>query len=149
MPSLVIKIVDSNLCFLWKKWRKITVCLEEYVHVRGKMNSNRYKISFRLKISLRCSVNSLFVFTWIEAKWNSKRYGSHIGHCADSLDVAINAHVCLKLNGVWISYWSLWQKSNFISGDKYHVNTTWNEMQWFNNFFQWLSDNFLDKQLEN
>ena len=35
----------------------------EYVHIRGEMNSNRYEISFRLKISLRCSVSSLLVFT--------------------------------------------------------------------------------------
>ena len=86
------------------------------------MNSNRYGISFRLKISLQCSVSSLLVFTWAEAKWNSKRYGLHIGHfdqnefqtgirfscehnlpkakwiSADSLDVAINAHVRLKVN---------------------------------------------------
>ena len=27
--------------------------------MRGEMNSNRYEISFRLKISLRCSVSSL------------------------------------------------------------------------------------------
>ena len=44
------------------------------------MNSSQYETSFRLKISLRCSVNSLLVFPWIEAKWNSKRYGFHIGH---------------------------------------------------------------------
>ena len=48
--------------------------------MRGEMNSNRYDISFRLKISLRCSVSSLFVFTWIKLKWNSKRYGFHIGY---------------------------------------------------------------------
>ena len=46
----------------------------EYVHMRDKMNSNRYEISFRLNISLRCSVNSLLVFMWTEAKSNSKRY---------------------------------------------------------------------------
>ena len=46
--------------------------------MRGEMNSNRYEISFRLKISLRCLVSSLLVFPWIEAKWNSKRYGFHI-----------------------------------------------------------------------
>ena len=74
-----------------------------------------------LKISLRFSVSSLFVFTWIEAKWNSKRYGFHIVNLtemkfqtgmrfscehnlpetkwisADSLDIAFNAHVRLKL----------------------------------------------------
>ena len=52
----------------------------EYVHMRGEMNSNRHEISFRLKISLRCSVSSLLVFTWIEVKWTSKRYGFYIGH---------------------------------------------------------------------
>ena len=52
----------------------------EYVHMRGEMKANRYEISFRLKILLRCSVSSLLVFTWIEVKWNSKRYGFHIGH---------------------------------------------------------------------
>ena len=92
------------------------------VHMRGKMNSNQYEISFRLKISLQCSVSFLLVFTWIEAKYNSKRYGFHVGHfdrneisnrheascehnlpktkwiSAGSLDVAFNAHVRLKLN---------------------------------------------------
>ena len=29
---------------------------------------------------------------------------------------------------VWTSYRSFWQKRNFISGDKYHVNTTRNEI---------------------
>ena len=48
--------------------------------MRSEMNSNRYEISFRLKISLQCSVSSLPVLTWIEAKWNSKRYGFSIGH---------------------------------------------------------------------
>ena len=52
----------------------------ECVHRRGEMNSNRYEILFRLKTSLRCSVSSLHVFTWTEAKWNSKRYWFHIGH---------------------------------------------------------------------
>ena len=52
----------------------------QYVHMRGEMNSNRYETSFRLKISLQCSVSSLLVFTWIEAKWNSKSYGFHIGN---------------------------------------------------------------------
>ena len=46
----------------------------EYVHMRDKMNSNRYEISFRLNISLQCSVNSLLVFMWIEAKSNSVHF---------------------------------------------------------------------------
>ena len=48
--------------------------------MRGEINSKRYVISFRLKISLRFSVISVLAFKWIEAKWNSKRYGFHIGH---------------------------------------------------------------------
>ena len=75
---------------LLKLWKKIVIislgektCIKyylEYVHMRGEMNSNRYEISIRLKISLPCSVNSLLVFTWIETKWYSRRYGFHIGH---------------------------------------------------------------------
>ena len=38
--------------------------------MRGEMNSNGYEISFRLKISLRCSFSSLLVSTWSQAKWN-------------------------------------------------------------------------------
>ena len=64
----------------WENFAKEFTSDFEYVHIRNEMNSNRYEISFRLKISLRCSVSSLLVFTWIEAKWNSKRYGFHIGH---------------------------------------------------------------------
>ena len=74
----------------------------EYVHMRGEMNSNRHEISFRLKISLRCSVSSLLVFTWIEAKWTAKRYGFHIGHF-DRNEISFRVI-------------------------KYHVNTTRNEM---------------------
>ena len=69
----------------------------EYVHMRGEMNSNRYEISFRLKISLRCSVSSLLVFRWIEAKW-------------------------LELKAVWISYRSFWPKWNFKPAWDFHVN---------------------------
>ena len=48
--------------------------------MRGEMNSNWYEISFQLKVSFRCSVSSLLVYTWIETKWNSNRYGFHIRH---------------------------------------------------------------------
>ena len=47
---------------------------------RREMNSNQYEVSFWLKISIRCSVSSLFVFSWIEVKWNSKRYRFRIGY---------------------------------------------------------------------
>ena len=48
--------------------------------MRDEMNSTGYETLFWLKISLQCSGSSLLVFTWIEAKWNSKQYGFHIGH---------------------------------------------------------------------
>ena len=90
--------------------------------MRSKMNSNRYKISFRLKILLQCWVSSLLVFTWIEAKWiqngldfipviltEMKFQTSMRFLCehnlpqtnwisADSFHVASTAHVRLKLN---------------------------------------------------
>ena len=72
--------------FWYLEWisSKINLCstydtILEYVHMRGEMNSNWYEISYRLKISLMCSATSLLVFTWIEARWNSKRYSFHIG----------------------------------------------------------------------
>ena len=86
----------------WENFAKEFTSDFEYVHIRNEMNSNRYEISFRLKISLRCSVSSLLVFTWIEAKWNSKRYGFHIGHF-DRNEISFRVI-------------------------KYHVNTTRNEM---------------------
>ena len=70
LVHLFVWIVLFCYCLFW----------QEYVHMRGEMISERYEISFRFKTSLRCSVSSLLVFTWIEAKWNSKRYGFHIVH---------------------------------------------------------------------
>ena len=54
--------------------------MKDAFHMRGEMNLNRYEVSFRLTVSFRCSVSSLLVCTWIEAKWNSNRYGFHIRH---------------------------------------------------------------------
>ena len=109
--------------------------------MRGEMNWNCYEISFRLKISLRCLVNFLFVFAWIESKWNSKRYVFHIGHfdneisnwheifmwtefpktkwiSADPLDIAFNVHVRLKLIAGMDFISVISTEMNFISGDK-------------------------------
>ena len=101
----------------------------EYVHMRGEINSNRYEISFWLKIAPRCSVSSLLLFTWIEAKWNSKRYGFHIGHFhrneisnwheifmwAQTRWMLRLMRMCVwNSRRVWISYRPLWQKLNFI-----------------------------------
>ena len=55
----------------WENFAKEFTSDFEYVHMRNEMNSNRYEISFRLKISLRCWVSYSLVFRWIEAKWKS------------------------------------------------------------------------------
>ena len=107
--------------------------------MRAEMNSNRYQISFRLKTSLRCAAISLFVFTWIEAKWNSDFLSIILDRneisnwhkilcehnlpeakwiSANALDIAFNAHVRLKLIAGVISLLLFWQTWNFISSDK-------------------------------
>ena len=112
----------------------------KYVHMRGEINSNRYEISFRLKISIWWPVSSLLVFTWIEVKWDSKWYGFHICNfdqneiwtgmrfscehnlpkaiwiTADSLVVAFTVHVRLKVNAGmdFISVISTEMKFHFV-----------------------------------
>ena len=44
------------------KLRKNSVVLE-HVYMRPEVNSNRFEISLRGKISIRCKVTSLFAFT--------------------------------------------------------------------------------------
>ena len=51
----------------------------EHVYMRPKVNSNRFEISQRDKISLRCEVTSLSAFTWLQAEWNSLRCKFHFG----------------------------------------------------------------------
>ena len=75
--------MGSQSCFSFanrkKTWRWNGREIDyEYIYIRGEMDSNRYEISFRLKISLRWSVSSLLVLTLIEVKWNSKQYGFNI-----------------------------------------------------------------------
>ena len=82
-------------------------------------------ISVENLISLfsRCSV---LVFTWIEVKWNSKRYGFHIGHF-DRNDISfrvIKYYVNTARNEmpthVHRNTGSLWNAAKI----KYHVNRT-------------------------
>ena len=122
--------------------------------MRGGMNSNQYEILFRLKISLRCSVSSLLVFTWIEAKWNSNWCGFHIGyfdrnkisnrHESFMWTKIVRSEICwevqtcwilsLMLMCVWNSLQVLFYCSHFDRNEisfqviKYHVNTTRNQM---------------------
>ena len=112
----------------------------------AEMNSNRFEISFRWKILLQCSVCSLLVFTRNEGKWNEsgmdfisviltemkfqagmrfsseKKLPKTKWISADSLDIVLNAHVRLNILASVISSYSFWQS------EKYHLNTTRNEM---------------------
>ena len=105
--------------------------------MRGEMNSNQYEISFRLKVSFRCSVSSLFVFTWVEAKWNSNRYGFHIRHL-DRNEIS-NWHAIfmwtkwISVNSldmmsmcVWNSLRSFWQKWNLPRHVHQNIRSFWN-----------------------
>ena len=46
----------------------------EHVYMRPEVNSNRFDISLRGKVSLRCKVTSLSAFIWLWAEWKSLRY---------------------------------------------------------------------------
>ena len=121
--------------------------------MRGEINSNQYQISFRLKISLRCLASSLLLFTWIEVKWNSERYGFHISHF--ERNKTSNRHeifmgteftrkemnkrrlvlnLCLMRMCVWNSLRYGLQIGHFDRNEiwfrviKYHVNNTRNEL---------------------
>ena len=66
--------------FLWQsklETKFLTRLLVALEHVE--VNSNRFEISLWGKISLRCEVTSLSVFTWLRAKWNSLRCKFHFG----------------------------------------------------------------------
>ena len=104
----------------WEIFAKEFPSYFEYVHMRRKMNSNRYEISFRLKISRWCSVIYLCLHelrrneTQNDMDFKSVILTEMIFQTgmrfscehnlpetkwisANSLDVGFNAHVCLKL----------------------------------------------------
>ena len=120
--------------------------------MRGEMNSNRYEISFGWKSYF--GVQSAFYLCSHEL-WQSKtktgmdfisviltemKFQSGMRFSCEqnlteakwisaySLDIAFNTHVRLKNFAGVISLRSFSQRWNFISGDKYHVNTTRHEM---------------------
>ena len=49
----------------------------QHVYMRPEVNSNRFEISLRGKILLRCKVTSLLAFTWVQANWTSLRCKFH------------------------------------------------------------------------
>ena len=118
--------------------------------MRGEINSNRYEISFCLKILLRCSISSLLVSTLIEIRQNSKWHEFYIGHFeqneissrhgvfmwtksypkrneyAETCWILCLMRMCVWNSlRVWILYRLLWISFRVI---KYHVNTTRNEI---------------------
>ena len=66
---------------LHKKWsfaffqKILFICYLEHIYMRLEVNS----IWLRGKISLRCKVTSLSVFTWVQTKWNSIWCKFHLG----------------------------------------------------------------------
>ena len=69
----------------WNKSVTTKVCLED-VYMSPEVNLNRFEISLRGKISVRCQVTSLLAFTWVQAKWNSLRCKfdrSEISNCSE------------------------------------------------------------------
>ena len=46
-----------------RAWRHFETNNKEHVYMKPEVNSNRFEISLRGKISLRCKVTSLFAFT--------------------------------------------------------------------------------------
>ena len=65
------EIGARNFCF----WRCIAGQFHDYEHIymRPEVNSNRFEISLRDKISRRCEVTSLLAFTWL------RRSETHFG----------------------------------------------------------------------
>ena len=65
----------------------------EHIHMRPEVNSNRFEISLRDKISLRCEVTSLSAFTWLRAEWNSLRCKFHFGQ-VDQSEITVVSFPC-------------------------------------------------------
>ena len=73
-PTLMILMIDVCEIFamvsLISCQQKIHCCYRARLH---EVNTNRFEISLRDQISLRCEVTSLSRFTWLRAEWNSFR----------------------------------------------------------------------------
>ena len=125
---------------------EMRLSFKEHVYMRGEVNSNRYEISFWLKISL-CVQSALYLCSH-DLGWHETQNGMDFilvvltemkfqtgmrfscqhnlpetkWMSADSMDVAFNVHVCLKLNaGIGIGHFDRNKISFWVI--KYHVNT--------------------------
>ena len=68
---IMVTCIKQHLSSIWNSIHEKVKQHWEHIHMRGEINSSRYDISLRLKISLPGSGCSLLVFTWNKAKWNS------------------------------------------------------------------------------
>ena len=79
-PTLMILMIDVSEIFamvsLISCQQKSHCCYRARLH---EVNTNRFEISLRDQISLRCEVTSLSRFTWLRAEWNSFRCKFHFG----------------------------------------------------------------------
>ena len=128
-------LLNINIISLNKNFKEQT-CGFKFQNVFFFSFLNRYEISIRLKISLRCLVSYLPVLRRNE---NSRRYGFYIGHfnrhevsnwyaiftwtefTGSEMDHWILRLMCMCVwmsLRIWISKLSFWQKWNFISGNK-------------------------------
>ena len=72
---------ENNIPYVWTQIQyAFNIVTNGIVKLCFCIRVRLHEISFRLKVSIWCSVNSLLVFTCIGAKWNSNWYGFHIGH---------------------------------------------------------------------
>ena len=130
---------------------------EKMVNIRVRSHEKRSELKPVWNFSsvenpVRCSVTSLLVLTWIEAKWNSNRCGCHFGHETSkwnfkttTWDSHMNkiypkrkewAHtpwiLCLMGMCIWNSLWVLFHCGHFDTNEisfrliKYHVNSSRN-----------------------
>ena len=81
--------------------------------MRPEVNSNRFEISLRDKISLRSEVTSLSAFTWLREQLNSLQYTENVRSCwrssnflkaARSLDLI----KCFKISSLGLKFLEIW-----------------------------------------
>ena len=76
--------------------------------MRPEVNSNRFEISLRGKVSIWCKVTSLSAFRWFQVKWNSLRCRFHFGqwnqseisNCSHFSMSTVNASTEIKLHRI-------------------------------------------------
>ena len=67
LESTLLKKRLQNIYFPVNIKKFLRTPIWEHVYMRPEVNSNRFEVSLRGKISLRCEVTSLSAFTWLRA----------------------------------------------------------------------------------